>query len=111
MAWSEWRWLLRMGDPASMVRRLAALATWPGWGRSSWRRAWKGRSVPSKPSIDMAQATSAMAGRGAGAATGQAGRGEHPLGPFDQRQPLLERQPERLQPAQPQALGGGQAAA
>ena len=50
-------------------------------------------------------------GQGLGVGHGQAGKGEHPLGPVDQRQALLERQPERLQPGLPQALGGGQAAA
>ena len=106
MAWSEWRWLARMGDPASMVRRLAALATWPGWGRSSCRRAWNGRSVPSRPSIDMAQATSAMAASSSASATARQARASMPSVPLTSDRPSLK---ESLRgqagPAQP--LGGG----
>jgi hypothetical protein len=50
-------------------------------------------------------------GKGLGVGDGQAGQGEHPLGPVDQRQALLEGEPQRLQPGQDQPLGGRQAAA
>src|SRR5439155_772194 len=50
-------------EPLMSRARLAALAACPGWGRTSWSRAWKVRSVPSSASADIAAVTSAVRNR------------------------------------------------
>ena len=57
------RWLAMMPLPASIARRLAADAAWPGCGRRSCRSAAKAASVPSSPSMLIAAVMSAVVSR------------------------------------------------
>ena len=95
--WRSRRGSRRSPSRRRSVRRFSATATWPGWGRTAWMGARKGRWLPRRPSRVIAPARSAVSASASRAEERERADGAHGLGAVDQGEALLGLEHHRLE--------------
>ncbi len=94
-----------IAEPASSRTRFAALACWPGCGRSRCSSSWNTASVPSSASTLSAADDVGRPQQGGGVERRQHEHPEHPVGAVDEGQALLGLQRDRPEAGRTQRGG------
>ena len=94
-----------IAEPSSSRQTFAAASCWPFSGLARWTAGRKLVLDPCSDSSESAHARSAVAARRRARSDAERRHRRHELGPVDEREPLLAREPHRLEADCPQRVG------